>query len=215
MSRHHGATDCGHEGDSVPPPASLRKEDEHYPASLARLLGDRALEVTFTWGDLDILRHKRIALFCSIKCPGEQIIKAYDLARNLRDTGKTVISGFHSPMEKECLTLLLRGEQPIIICPARSLENMRLPADWKRALGAGRLLLLSPFHRGRRATVELAQERNAFVAALAHEACFVHTTPGGNLEKLKSRVIQWGIPILSLQDGDAFRGIEAESNHGS
>jgi len=177
---------------------AIQEQDKNYPTCLRGFLEADAPETIFARGDPDILDHKRIALFCSIKCPGEQILKAYDIARALRDAGKTVISGFHSPMEKECLTLLLRGEQPIIICPARSLERMRLPADWKKALDGGRLLLLSPFHRGRRATVELAQERNTFVAAMADEACFVHTTPGGNLEKLKARVIQWGIPILTL-----------------
>lgn len=44
----------------------------------------------------------------------------------LRDAGVTVIGEFHSPMEKECLNILLRGSQPIIVCPARSLENMRI-----------------------------------------------------------------------------------------
>lgn len=188
---------CG--GGSVSSTTTVQKEDEHYPASLARLLGDRAPAVIFAWGDLDILRHKRIALFCSIQCPGEQIIKAYDLARNLRDTGKIVISGFHSPMEKECLTLLLRGEQPIIICPARGLDKMRLPADWKKVMAAGRLLLLSPFPgKVRRVTADLARQRNLFVAAMADEACFVHAAPGGNLEQLKARVTEWGIPILSV-----------------
>jgi len=175
----------------------VRRDDEHYPVSLVRLLGDKAPPAIFARGDLGVLRHKRIALFCSVQCPGERIIQAYDLARQLRDTGKTVVSGFHSPMEKECLTLLLRGEQPIIICPARGLEHMRLPADWKKAIAAGRLLLLSPLpSKARRVTAKLARQRNLFVAAMADEACFVHTAPGGNLEKLKTRVIEWGIPIL-------------------
>jgi predicted Rossmann fold nucleotide-binding protein DprA/Smf involved in DNA uptake len=174
---------------------------DHYPVSLSRLLGNRAPVTISAWGDLDILRHERIALFCSIQCPGERIIQAYDLARHLRDTGKTVISGFHSPMEKECLTLLLRGEQPIIICPARGLEKMRLPADWKKAVAAGRLLLLSPFPgKARRITADLARQRNLFVAAMADEACFVHTAPGGNLEQLKAQVTQWAIPILQEPD---------------
>jgi len=64
---------------------------------------------------------------------------------------------------------------------------------------AGRLLLLSPFPaRIRRATADLARQRNLFVAAMADEVCFVHAAPGGNLETLKAHVIQWGIPILSL-----------------
>jgi len=183
------------------PIVSLRKNDEHYPVSVARLLGDRAPAAIFARGDLSVLRHKKIALFCSIQCPGERIIKTYDLARNLRNTGKTVISGFHSPMEKECLTLLLRGEQPIIICPARGLERMRLAVDWKKAMVAGRLLLLSPFPgKARRVTANLARRRNLFVAAMADEACFVHTAPGGNLEKLKARVTEWGIPIVQESD---------------
>ena len=181
------------------PIGAIREQDEGYPARLRAFLGTEAPQTIFTRGNMDILHLDSVALFCSIKCPGEQIIKAYDLTRSLRDTGKTVISGFHSPMEKECLTLLLRGNQPIIICPARSLENMRLPADWKKALEAGRLLLLSVFPaRMRRATADLARRRNLFVAAMSDEVCFVHAAPGGNLEKLKARVQGWGIPILSL-----------------
>lgn len=186
-------------GTDVPPLASVGTGSDYYPISLSHLLGDRAPEAISAWGDPGILRHERIALFCSIQCPGERIIKAYDLARNLRDTGKTVISGFHSPMEKECLTLLLRGEQPIIICPARGLEEMRLPADWKKAMAAGRLLLLSPSPgKVRRVTADLARQRNLFVAAMADEACFVHAAPGGNLEQLKARVTEWGIPMLRV-----------------
>ncbi len=31
-------------------------------------------------------------------------------------------------MERECLTILLRGKQSLILCQARSLKNMRLPS---------------------------------------------------------------------------------------
>jgi hypothetical protein len=34
-------------------------------------------------------------------------LKTYDLARDLRDADVPVIGGFHTPMEKECLRLLL------------------------------------------------------------------------------------------------------------
>jgi hypothetical protein len=57
------------------------------------------------------------ALFCSARCPGSVILRAYDQAAQWRDTGHCVISGFHSPVEKECLRILLRGEPPFTICP--------------------------------------------------------------------------------------------------
>jgi len=52
----------------------------------------------------------------------------------------TVISGFHSLVEQECLAVLLRGPQPVIVCPARGLARMRLKREYKEPMVAGRLL---------------------------------------------------------------------------
>ncbi|MBI4026010.1 MAG: SMF family protein [Verrucomicrobia bacterium] len=115
-----------------------------------------------------------------------------DQTAKWRDEGRCIISGFHSPVERECLRILLRGKQPIIICPARSLENMRLPSDWKKPLADGRLLLLSCFSKHhRRVTAELAARRNELVAALADEVCFAHITPGSHTERLAGEVSLW------------------------
>ncbi|MBW2737490.1 MAG: hypothetical protein JRE64_01305, partial [Deltaproteobacteria bacterium] len=103
-------------------------------------LGKDAPDTITATGNLDILRKNPTALFCSTKCPGDLIVKTYDIAQILRDAGMTVISGFHSPMERECLTILLRGAQPVIICPARSINNMRINREYKKPLKDGRLL---------------------------------------------------------------------------
>ena len=113
------------------------------------------------------------------------ILTTYDQAAKWRDAGRCIISGFHSPVEKECLQILLRGSPPIIICPARSLENMRLPSDWKKPLADGRLLILSCFTTTQnRVTTALATRRNELVAVLADEVWFAHITPGGQMERL-------------------------------
>ena len=98
-------------------------------------------------GSRRLLEEPLTALFCSNRCPGDLILKTYDLARAMRDAGVPVIGGFQTPMEKECLRLLLRGGQPVVVCPARSVEKMRIPRDWRDPLNAGRMLVLSPFHR--------------------------------------------------------------------
>jgi hypothetical protein len=96
-------------------------------------------------------------------------------------------------MERECLTMLLRGNQPLIVCPARSLRNMRLPSAYKKPLDQGRLLLLSPFsEKERRNTAELANRRNQFVAALATAIFVSHAEPAGKTEALCHQVLQWG-----------------------
>ncbi len=170
----------------------IEPTDAIYPAKLNQRLGKTPALLAV--GSEAALSSRKVALFCSAKCPGAAILAAYDYARQLRDEGKTVIGGFHSPIEKECLRILLRGKQPIIICPARSLEGMRLPTEWKQAIDQGRLLLLSPFPtKYRRITAVLAQQRNDFVAALADEVWFAHITPAGQMEQLSQRVSTWGI----------------------
>lgn len=99
-------------------------------------------------------------------------------------------------MEKECLRILLRGRQPIVICPARSIENMRISRGWRTGIEAGRLLLVSPFSSSdHRVTAALAERRNEFVAALADEPCLIHASPGGKLSRLAQRIQSWGIPF--------------------
>jgi predicted Rossmann fold nucleotide-binding protein DprA/Smf involved in DNA uptake len=131
-----------------------------------------------------------------VRCPGDAILGAYDSARKLRDEGVTVISGFHSPVEKECLRILLRGKQPIVICLARAFGKIRLPSDWRRALESGRLLLLCPFvKRPPRPDKNSTAYRNELVAALSDEVLIVHATPGGEIDRIAQLVERWRIPL--------------------
>src|SRR5713101_3288374 len=113
-------------------PATLTEADSHYPSRLRERLGDGAPLPLTILGNPDLLALRKVALFCSARCPGHVILTAHDQAARWRDDGRCVIGGFHSPVEKECLSILLRGNQPVIICPARGVENMRAPSHWKQ-----------------------------------------------------------------------------------
>ena len=175
-------------------PVTLTLADARYPARLRERLGNDVPVTRSALGNLDLLALRKTALFCSARCPGAAILRTHDQAARWRDAGRCIISGFHSPVEKECLDILLRGKPPVIICLARSLEKLRLPAAWQGSLNEGRLLILSCFPPGHpRVTAELAVRRNLFVAALADEVWFAHITPGGRMERLSWRVSDWGI----------------------
>ena len=150
-------------------------------------------------GNQQILQRPLLALFVCTRCPGDVILRVYDIARNLRDGQVPVIGGFHTPMEKECLDLLLRGTQPVVACPARSLHGMRVPSAWKAAIAAGRLLVLSQFaDRHRRITAELSAQRNRLVAAIAAEIFVAHAAPGSKTEDLCRDVLAHGRRIFTL-----------------
>jgi len=180
-------------------PTVFTPNDVRYPARLRERLGEHAPRTLTALGNPASLSQPKTALFCSVRCPGDAILGAYDAARKIRDEGVTVISGFHSPVEKECLRILLRGKQPIIICPARALQKFRLPVDWRKALNAGRLLILSPFEkRPRRPTIESARQRNELVAALSDEVLIIHAEPGGSIEQISKLVDCWHVPRRDL-----------------
>ena len=108
-------------------PTVLNSIGAKYLARLHERLGQHTPRTLTALGDFALLSQTKTGLFCSVRCPGDKILAAYDTARKLRDDGVAVISGFHFPVEKECLRILLRGKQPIIICLARALEKIRLP----------------------------------------------------------------------------------------
>ncbi len=150
-------------------------------------------------GDLSLLDEPLTALFCSNRCPGDLILKTYDLARAMRDAGVPVIGSFQTPMERECLRLLLRGNQPVVVCPARGIDNMRIPRDWRSALDDSRLLVMSPFpSTARRPTAALSAQRNNLVADLAQRVFIAHAAPGGKTEAFARRLAASGKPLLTL-----------------
>ena len=154
-----------------------------YPPFLRNKKARALFPKIWSLGNLEILKGLLLGFFCSVKCPGEIILQTYDLARALRDNGISVIGGFHSPIEKDCLDLLIKGTQPIILCPARSIENMLIKRVFRKPLDDGRLLFLSPFEKKiKRQTAKTSQLRNQFVGMLANAVFIAYAETGGKIE---------------------------------
>src|SRR3990172_4383034 len=175
----------------------IKGGDSRYSPKLNML--DKAPVAFSAIGKLDILQNKTIALFSSSKCPGKVILQTYDLMKDIRAAEITVISGFHSPMERECLNILLKGNQPIIFCPARSIEGMRINPEYKKPLEEGRLLILSPFaEKAKRISSERALERNRFIAAIGDSIFIPYAAPDSKTERLCMELLSWNKPFYTL-----------------
>ncbi len=151
-------------------------------------------------GDSALLKAQKLGLICSRKCSGYLILKTYDFARLVRGCGFAIVSGFHSPIEKDCLSILLRGSDPIIIVQAHRLSTSRLPVNWQKAIDAGRLLLVSPFQeKDKRVTTELATERNRFVAAISDDVLIPYAASGSKTEALFRNLIASGKRVYTFE----------------
>jgi hypothetical protein len=152
-------------------------------------------------GSIDVLNRSKTGFFCSSQCPGSIVLKTFDVITKMRDEGQVLIGGFHSVMEWECLRILLRGHQPIIWVPARSIVGMRLKPELEPAFKEGRLLILSPFPPTQnRITMALAAQRNRFVGALADTIFVPHAAPSSRTLHHCIELSSTAIQILTIGD---------------
>lgn len=134
-------------------------------------------------GNEELLKLHKVAFLCSRKFPHETAQKAYDWAELQRDCDVCVISGYHSPIEKEVLCRLLKGSQPIIIAMAQGLG--RLDTEWDRHISAGRLLVISRYAASVSHPCESkCYQRNKMMMTLADRIVIAYASAGGNLERL-------------------------------
>ena len=134
-----------------------------------------------TLGVTDIAACRKTAFLCSRRYPAAAVLRIYDWAKAARSGGECILSGFHSALERDVLEILLRGSQPIILAAARGLPK-RYSVDVKRAIDAGRLLVISPFQDSvKRITADTARYRNAFMLSIAECVVVGHMNPDGVL----------------------------------
>lgn len=173
-------------------PKLISQGDVEYPTRLIQRLKGDAPKIIHVVGSPSSLAKPKTAFLCSKETPGATILKAFDQAAAWRDAGACVISGFHSPLEQQCLDILLRGKQPIIMALARDLGTLRLPSPQRKAFDEGRLTIISQFPESEtRTTKETAHQRNRFIAALADEVVFAYVAPGGNPEMQLAELQSW------------------------
>ena len=179
----------------------VHREDLRYPSAIRDYLGPDAPASLDALGNLGLLSRRKLAVLCSVKCPGGVILQSHDLMQRLRQSDVVVVGGFQAPMEREWLSVLLRGPEPVVICPARSIDGMRLPSEYRQPLRDRRLLIISCFPDGPdRPTVEMSLLRNRFVAALADELFVAHASPGGKMELFCRELLARGKTAYTLED---------------
>lgn len=142
------------------------------------------------WGAQDLLDAPLTAFFASRQCPGAAIRAALDWALESAKSQTVVVSGFHSPLEKSVLKILLTANAPAVMVLARDAATATIPPELRRSVDAGRLTVISTVgaEQGKRLTSKLSHARNELVASLSQFIVVAHASPVGQLAR---QVTQW------------------------
>ena len=188
-------------GRKLLPASRVKASDTAYPAGLT---ASGYAAPLYLIGDPAILGSPAMALFCSKKCPGSIILGTYDAMQRLKMSETIVAGGFHSPMERTCLDILLRGKARLIVCPARGIRRLRPRPEWRMPLAENRLLILSPFDEAiRRSTVQLASARNRFVGALVSSLFIPYAARRSRTEQFAVEMLSQGKTVYTLPDPES------------
>ncbi len=121
-------------------------------------------------GNKELLDRELVAFFASRNSPPEALELACRWARKIAHTDKVVISGFHSPIEREVLDILLAEGCSVVITLGRSLYR-RIPQYLQQPYNENRVLFIS-FRNYSRPSESNSVLRNWVTTDFANEVIF-------------------------------------------
>ena len=143
-------------------------------------------------GNAALMERPKVAFLSSRKVAPAVVMRCYDWATRMRGGGSAgrlappcVVGGFQSALERDVLKLLLpEGGPPIVMVLARGMWRS-VPVEYREAINAGRMLVVSPFSQGVvRVSKETAERRNGWILDHCDEAVFASLDPNGSLARL-------------------------------
>ena len=136
-----------------------------------------------------LLERPLLALIASRECPGHIMIETLDRIPEWIKARKTIVSGFHSPLEQQALHSLLRRKACVIKILARGIRNYRPLAHEREPLTEGRMLIVTTYPSAvARTTRAAALERNRLALALTDEHCIPHLSHNSPLQTMTATV---------------------------
>ncbi len=133
-------------------------------------------------GNKALLDRELVAFFASRNATDEALSLSQNWAQEISHSDKIVISGFHSPIERAVLDILLNNECSVVVALGRKLYK-RIPSYLIDAYEKNRVLFIS-FRDYSRPSFNNSQLRNWAVTDLASEIVFAPFPESSQLSTL-------------------------------
>ena len=148
-------------------------------------------------GNKELLDRYLVAFFASRTAPPEALDLAKRWAHEIAQTDKIVISGFHSPIERVVLDILLANGCPVVVAMGCSLYR-KIPMHLQAAYDSNRVLFVS-FRDYSRPSFSNSQTRNWLTADLASEVVFAPFDNSSQLSSLHYSIAHSSTPCTILK----------------
>lgn len=161
------------------------------PAALLERLNIKVLIQLTGVGNAALIDAPLLGLIASRECPGQVLMETLERVPQWVQTGRVIVSGFHSPLEQQVLRSVLRRKGQVVKVMARGILDYRPEPDEREPLAAGKMLVITAFPPAvTRTTRSSALARNRLVLALSAECIVPHVATGSPLASLLAERVQ-------------------------
>jgi DNA protecting protein DprA len=165
----------------------LKRGTPEYPKRLARLLGDKAPDILYVWGNTDLFNKPAVG-FCGSREASEKSIEiAADTARQIVEEGWVVVSGHARGVDTAAHQAALKSGGGTIIVAPEGILSFKLRRELKQIAKPEQILIVSQFPPAAGWAVGRAMGRNSTIIGLSDAMVLVSArAEGGTFEAGKT-----------------------------
>ena len=164
------------------------------------LFSKRQPRALWAVGNAQILRRPLLALISARQIDGNVATISLQLLKQLT-ASKTIgfISGWHSPLEQECLRVVLTEEASLVFCTSKALDRFKPSAELKERVVQNKALLLTHCTpNAKRISRGASIRRNELVIELASVLLVLSAPEGSESLNLARAALDAGKPVFTL-----------------
>jgi len=183
----------------IPEPAEIKNGTLDVPPQAMSFFDRRPSRLWYR-GNLSLLNGALVGIVAAREIEPELTLRTSVFLEQLNVLKVGFVGGWHSPLEEDCLGILLRQEQRIVICLAKSLNRYQPSQDIEALLNQERALVLSHCTpNAKRISRNASIKRNQLVAGLANALPVLAAPEGSGTFKLAQSVIEQNKPVFALE----------------
>jgi DNA protecting protein DprA len=174
----------------------LNLNSDNYPQHLKSVLGNKAPQTLYSWGNLDLLNKPAIGFCGSRKATSKGLDVTADTAKQIAELGWVVVSGHAKGVDATAHRVALQNGGGTIIVAPQGILDFRLRRELKQIAKPEQILIISEFPPNAKWHVGYAMKRNKTIIGLSHAMILVEAGLTGGTFNAGKQALELKIPLF-------------------
>lgn len=178
---------------------TLELSHPEYPEKLKRILGDKAPNPIYIWGNLDLLNRPAVGFCGSRNVTDKGLEVTADVAKQISELGWVTVSGHARGVDATAHRTSLENDSGTIIVLPQGINTFKLRKELKKIAKPENLLVISEFDPNAGWAVGRAMGRNKTIISLSDAMVLVESRSSGGTFNAGKTALKLQQPLFVVQ----------------